>query len=186
MKTHRRTPHTHRNPNTRAKAESLSNSVTKIEPNPPLVIDCPKCGHTNEINRQTAAFKGGIKCRGCGFWLHVRLTPDLSRYVRGLGVTPSGNDTLDIADQTADLLRGLNLDDLYAVVAEHLEHCGPETASKGFMKLFGKDTPWEADNLHAFLSDRYSDRNPGMQRMNLGNVLRAAMLRRSALNIKEQ
>lgn len=98
-------------------------------------------------------------------------------------MTPSGADTLDIADQTADLLRGLDLDDLYSVVADHLEKCGYEAASKSFLKEFGKDTPWEAENLHAFLQNRYANRNPGMQRMNLGNVLRAAMNRRSILNI---
>ena len=107
----------------------------------------------------------------------VRLYPDLDRYVRGLGQAPSGTDTLDIADATADMLRGLDLPALYTVVSEELERLGKKNASRGFIKAFGKETPWEADNLHAFLQDRYADRNNGMQRMNLGNVLRAAQKR---------
>lgn len=107
----------------------------------------------------------------------VRLHPDLDRYVRGLGQAPSGADTLDIADATADMLRGLDLPALYTVVSEELERLGKKNASRGFIKAFGKETPWEADNLHAFLQDRYADRNNGMQRMNLGNVLRAAQKR---------
>jgi len=107
----------------------------------------------------------------------VRLHPDLTQYVRGLGQAPSGADTLDIADATADMLRGLDLPALYSVVSEELERLGKKNASKGFIKSFGKETPWEADNLHAFLQDRYADRNNGMQRMNLGNVLRAAQKR---------
>ena len=107
----------------------------------------------------------------------VRLYPDLDRYVRGLGQAPSGADTLDIADATADMLRGLDLPALYTVVSDELERLGKKNASRGFIKAFGKETPWEADNLHAFLQDRYADRNNGMQRMNLGNVLRAAQKR---------
>jgi hypothetical protein len=104
----------------------------------------------------------------------VQLHPDLDRYTRGLATTPSGADTLDIADATADTLRGLDLPALYTVVSEELETLGKENVSKGFIKAFGKETPWKANNLCAFLQDRYKDRNNGMQRMNLGNILRAA------------
>jgi hypothetical protein len=110
----------------------------------------------------------------------VRLHPDLAHYVRGLGITASGADTLDINDRTAERLRGLDLTDLYATVAEELEALGRGAASKGFLRAFGKDTPWESDNLHAYLHDKFWERNPGMQRMNLGNILRAAQRRATA------
>lgn len=186
MARNNRNPHSKkrtRNPEQKPKAQTKPTEITTLEPQ---TVVCPKCGAKLDLAKNTILTKGGIVCPECGQWILVRLHPDLSRYVRGLGVTSSGADTLDVADQTADLLRGLGLDDLYAVVADHLEKCGFEAASKSFLKEFGKDTPWEAENLHAFLRDRYADRNPGMQRMNLGNVLRAAMNRRSILNMVEK
>ena len=107
----------------------------------------------------------------------VRLYPNLENYVRGLGQAPSGADTLDIADNTADLLRGLDLQALYAIVSERLVILGKESVSKSFLRAFGKETPWEKDVISAFLQGRYADKNNGMQRMNLGNVLRAAQKR---------
>lgn len=150
-----------------------------------LKIKCPKCLESHRFDAFKVKSRGGIKCPTCGFWLHVRLFPDLSRYVRGLGVTPSGNDTLDIADATADLLRSLNLDALYDVTSIHLEQIGPEAMSKGFRKAFGGQE-FNSHNLRNFLMERYWERNPGMQRMNLGNILRAAQKRRSELNIEGQ
>jgi hypothetical protein len=94
-----------------------------------------------------------------------------------LGTTPSGNDTLDIADATADLMRGLPLDELYAVTSQELESLGRGSMSKSFLKGYGTDTPWDLDTIHAYLADRYGIRNPGMQRMNLGNLLRSARTR---------
>jgi hypothetical protein len=148
-----------------------------------LTISCPKCGERHTFDKLKVVGKGGIKCPTCGFWLHVRLFPDLTRYVRGLGVTPSGCDTLDIADATADLLRGLPLDELYQTVTVHLVECGKEAMSKSFIKEFGKDRGWNRTEIMNFLNNRYWERNPGMQRMNLGNILRSAMKRRSDLNM---
>jgi hypothetical protein len=81
---------------------------------------------------------------------------DLSDYeaVKSAG----GNSSLDNGDKLAKSLRGLGLDDVYKEAA----------------KVLGKD---EA----AALYKRYNKRegkeplNPGMQRMNLGNRMRAAM-----------
>jgi len=166
----------------RANAGALSENLARIatgthDTDTTLRIVCPDCDTTLDINRAGAIKFGGAKCPTCGRWLHVRLFPNLENYVRGLGTTPSGNDTLDINDDTAALLRGMGLEDLYAVASQELESLGRESMSKSFLKGYGVDTPWDADTIHAYLTNRYADRNPGMQRMNLGNLLRAARTR---------
>lgn len=74
---------------------------------------------------------------------------DLSDYeaVKSAG----GNSSLDCGDQTAKALRGKELDDVY----------------KQYAKVFGRE---EAEAMRK----RYAKLNIGMQRMNLGNRLRAA------------
>lgn len=144
-----------------------------------LTVTCPKCSFESDVLKSSVVQKGGMICPECKHWIYVRLHPDKSRYVRGLGTTASGSDTLDIADETADILRGLALDELYDKVSDLLEMVGRNKMSKSFLKGFGKDTPWEMDNIQAYLTDRFSGRNPGMQRMNLGNILRAAQKRAS-------
>lgn len=62
-----------------------------------------------------------------------------------------GNSSLDCGDQLALKLRGADLDDIYEKAAKTL---GESERS---------------------LKSRYSHLNPGMQRMNLGNRLRAAL-----------
>lgn len=176
-------PHSRRQARTQEPAAPAPKA--EIQDTKELKIKCPKCHESHRFDAFKVKSRGGIKCPTCGFWLHVRLFPDLSRYVRGLGITPSGNNTLDIADATADLLRSLALEDLYDVTSRHLEGCGREAMSKGFLKEFGKDREFNQHELYTFLSDRYWERNPGMQRMNLGNLLRAAQKRRSEINIKE-
>lgn len=151
-----------------------------------MKAQCPFCLAKHDITKSTVLIKGGMKCPTCGKWFLVRIHADRERYTRGLGTTAGGNDTLDIADDTADLLRGLDLDTLYNTVAMHLEECGKDAMSRSFMKGYGKNTPWDMDTIHAYLHNRYWERNPGMQRMNLGNVLRAAMKNRSSINIKGQ
>ena len=79
----------------------------------------------------------------------VRLAPDLSRYHHSDIKTPSGRKTLDVGDDTAVLLRGKTLDEAYALTAKALKEDEHE------------------------LRARYAKLNPGMQRMNLGNRLRA-------------
>lgn len=75
---------------------------------------------------------------------------DLSDYqaVKSAG----GNSSLDCGDSVAKDLRGKELDDVY----------------KEYAKVFGRE---EA----AAMRKRYSKLNVGMQRMNLGNRLRAAV-----------
>lgn len=138
-----------------------------------LLVTCPKCGWQGEISAALSSWS--LQCPDCKTWILVRLHPDLSHYVRGLGVTPSGNDTLDIADTTADMLRGQDLDALYSTVSENLLSLGIESMGRTFVKAYGKDSPWTKSDIESFLIGRYQDRNPGMQRMNLGNLLRAAL-----------
>lgn len=78
----------------------------------------------------------------------VALHPDLERYKTGK--TEDGRRTLDIGDATAKRLRGLDLDAVY--------------------KAAGKALGETEKDLRA----RYRHLNPGMQRMNLGNRMRAA------------
>jgi hypothetical protein len=88
----------------------------------------------------------------------VRLHPDHARYVRGLASTASGRDSYDIADEVANSLRTKTVDEVFEAVADQLTKLG-EPATK------------------ASLAARWEGRNPGMQRMNAGNVLRGAIRR---------
>jgi len=88
----------------------------------------------------------------------VRLTPDHNRYVRGLASTASGRDSYDIADEVANNLRGMDINSVFVAVADQLTKLG-EPVSKSELKT------------------RWGKLNPGMQRMNAGNVLRGAIRR---------
>jgi len=88
----------------------------------------------------------------------VRLTPDHNRYVRGLASTASGRDSYDIADEVANGLRAKTVDEVFEAVADQLTKLGEPTTK-------------------AALAKRWEGRNPGMQRMNAGNVLRGAIRR---------
>lgn len=139
-------------------------------------VFCPECEHTWIPKR----LKLSIQCPKCGAWVKVRIKADLTHYIRGLGVTPSGHDTLDIGDGTADILRGLTAAEAIDVTAVELVGLGIETMSKSFVKAFRKAIvggSWCENNLRFFLTQRYADRNNGMVRMNCGNILRAAQLR---------
>jgi hypothetical protein len=82
---------------------------------------------------------------------HKLVPADLTRYKKGEGKTAAGRPTLDIGDKTATKLRGMSLDETYKVVS--------------------KATGESESELRA----RYKKLNPGMQRMNLGNKLRAVV-----------
>jgi hypothetical protein len=88
----------------------------------------------------------------------VRLTPNHDRYVRGLASTASGRDSYDIADKVADSLRAKTIDEVFEAVADQMTKLGEPTSTKD-------------------LKGRWAGRNPGMQRMNAGNVLRGAIRR---------
>lgn len=95
------------------------------------------------------ADEGGITNRRVGDRKY-----DCSRYVRKVGgklnLSASGNATMDNGDALAKQLRGADLDDVYAQAS----------------KVLGES--------QAALKAKYAHLNPGMQRMNLGNRMRAA------------
>lgn len=120
--------------------------------------DCPECG---------ATMYGDI-CDNCGHIIESGklIKADLEHYVKGAGVTNSGRPTVDIDDVVAKALRGDDLEVLYPRVAAWLQLMGRETIGRGAKKIEVTE-----ENLRI----RYSRLNVGMQRMNLGNILRGAM-----------
>lgn len=86
----------------------------------------------------------------------VRLHPDLTKYTKHDTKTTSGRRCIDIADEVADLLRGEDLESVYKIGARKLSELGSK------VKV-------------ADLQAQYEHLNPGMQRMNIGNRLRAAI-----------
>lgn len=119
---------------------------------------CPSC---------SALIHGDI-CDHCGHIIESNklIKADLGRYVRGAGVTNSGRPTVDVDDVVAKALRGDDLEVLYPRVAAWLQLIGRETIGRGSKKMEVTE-----ENLRI----RYSRLNVGMQRMNLGNILRGAM-----------
>lgn len=107
---------------------------------------CDNCGHIIESNKLIKA--------------------DLGHYIKGAGVTNSGRPTVDIDDVVAKALRGDDLEVLYPRVAAWLQLMGRETIGRGSKKM---------EVTEENLRQRYSRLNVGMQRMNLGNILRGAM-----------
>ena len=132
-------------------------------------VKCPKCELRNVITGQN------VKCKGCGFMIRVHLTPDHERYVRGLDVTPSGRDTYDIGDFTADALRGLDADGAIRVTANTLAQLDRKLVLSKAMEKATREIPWTLDGITVFLAARYEGRNNGMVRMNCGNILRNAI-----------
>lgn len=156
----------------RTTANTLTRDLTPTNKH----LTCPDCGGVNGVERLNQP------CDFCGFVLKVRLFPDHDRYVRGLDVTASGRDTYDIADETADSLRGLDADEVLEAVAKALaqlpmEHGLSVKLGRQYKKQAGT---WDAPTLESWLASRYEGRNPGMIRMNCGNVLRSAAKRARA------
>jgi len=141
----------------------------------PIDLTCPECEHTFLLKRP----KLSVQCPKCGAWIQVRIKADLTHYVRGLGVTPSGHDTLDIGDETADIFRGLTADDAIRVAAGRLIRIGQANMTRGFRKAYNGHTSgaWNLEAMVSYLQDRYGSRNNGMVRMNCGNLVRAAARR---------
>lgn len=81
---------------------------------------------------------------------------DLTKYVKGAAKTVNGNKTHDTGDRTAERLRGMPIDAVYVEAAQ----------------VTG--TP------EGELRARYQSLNLGMQRMNLGNRIRAALRAKDA------
>jgi len=160
----------------RTTAKSLTRDLTPVNKH----LTCPDCGGVNGVERLNQP------CDFCGFILKVRLFPDHGRYVRGLDVTASGRDTYDIADETADDLRGLNEGEVLETVARALAQLPIEHGlSVKLGRQFKKQADgWNTDSIEIWLEERYEGRNPGMVRMNCGNILRSAS-KRHVLAIEE-
>lgn len=136
------------------------------------------CGHDFEAPKLEC-----FKCPACGKWHYVRLHPNLNNYVKGMAETPSGRDSLDIDDKVATNLRGMDLDELYEYVCKQLMEL---ESNARFSKAMDKQFKKVNMSCAAFLEERYSDLNNGMQRMNLGNLLRGAIKRDKDLKIEAE
>ena len=99
--------------------------------------------------RDVRVIEGGITNRRVGDRRY-----NCSKYVRRIGdkpnVSANGNATMDNGDQIAKKLRGMELDAVYAEAA----------------RILGE--------TQTALRQKYGHLNVGMQRMNLGNRMRAA------------
>lgn len=139
-------------------------------------LTCPECGGVNGVERLNQS------CDFCGFILKVRLFPDHERYVRGLDVTASGRDTYDINDETAQDLRGLDETEVLRTTAKALAQMPIEIGLSVKLGRQYKKTgaSWEWVAIQNWLFERYEGRNPGMVRMNCGNILRNATKRQQA------
>lgn len=133
-----------------------------------LVVEEPKVADKPDLCPSCSAPIHGDICDHCGHIIESNklIKADLGRYVRGVGVTNSGRPTVDIDDVVAKALRGDDLEVLYPRVATWLQLMGRETIGRGAKKIEVTE-----ENLRI----RYSRLNVGMQRMNLGNILRGAM-----------
>jgi len=132
-------------------------------------VKCPECGLRNVITGTN------VKCKGCGFMIAVKLNPDFDRYVRGMAETPSGRDTVDIDDHVAQTLRGLDAWGALRTTANALAQMDrTKVLSKALAKAT-REIPWTLTGITEFLQARYEGRNPGMVRMNCGNILRKAV-----------
>lgn len=140
---------------------------------------CTECEHGWELDPNVEKAVN-VRCPACKAWNRVRLHPNMENYVRGLGTTSSGAPTLDINDDVAEMLRGLDVDDLYVEASEILEGFGIESMSKSFRKVYG-DIGWTSEQIEDHLRARYAKRNNGMIRMNIGNIVRSAQKRRLAI-----
>lgn len=159
--------------------EGQSNPGPEVPPEGgnPGPITCG-CGHVF-----TPAKNESVKCPECGAWYKVRLHPNLDHYVKGMAATASGRDTVDIDDTVATMLRGLTLEDLYLTVCEELGKINERARYPKAMQSAMKNTGMECKE---FLEEKYGSLNPGMQRMNLGNLLRGAYKRHETFNLIEE
>lgn len=136
----------------------------------PAKADKPAKAHTKpaEVCPECSVIMYGDICDNCGHIIEKDklIKADFEHYVKGAGITNSGRPTVDIDDVVAKALRGDDLEVLYPRVAAWLQLMGRETIGRGSKKM---------DVTEENLRIRYSRLNVGMQRMNLGNILRGAL-----------
>lgn len=138
--------------------------------NPLRTDKCPECGSstTHGTNDDGVDFN---ECNECDWQYSAvitkpKLEPKFENYVVGKGTTASGRQTIDRDDYIANLLRGMDLNDIYALTARVMADHGIEFIGAGSRKMETGEADFRA---------RYAHLNPGMQRMNLGNILRGVM-----------
>ena len=129
-----------------------------VKKKPNHKAECPHCGSS----RVEPVVRGeSMHCSNCETTYSVMtgrklkaeqrhgiLEPNMSKYVRGLGITVAGNRTIDIDDKVARMLRGTDVKEMYQIAAKALGTT-PRT-----------------------LQAQYGHLNIGMQRMSLGNRMR--------------
>lgn len=148
---------------------------------------CPSCG-SDEIRAGVIGEDGTVEhedlmlaCHKCDWSVDLRekqakITPNMNNYVVGKGTTASGRATIDRDDVVARKLRGMDLEEIYRYVADVLFELNITTVGAGKNKT---------ECGYGDLKDRYHHLNVGMQRMNLGNLLRGAMKRLNMENLPE-
>lgn len=154
-----------------------SSTKTAKEPKPTKINllradKCPECGAgtTHGTDDEGTDFN---KCDSCDWEIYAtkapgkpKLEPKFENYVVGKGTTASGRQTIDRDDYIANLLRGMDLNDIYAMTARVMDELDVRSIGAGSRKMETGEADFRA---------RYAHLNPGMQRMNLGNVLRGVM-----------
>lgn len=124
-----------------------------------------------------------FRCPECGAWHMVRLHPNLEHYVKGLDVTESGRDTVDINDPVANYLRGYkSTQEQYKATADYLRDKIYEEA--WFAPKVQKKYEAATGTLEEFFEERYGHLNRGMIKMNLSNVIRGALIRHQTIQDK--
>ena len=131
-----------------------------VKKKPNHKTECPHCG-SNKVNPLVRG--ESMHCGNCETTYSVMtgrklkseqkhgiLEPNMSKYVRGLGLTVHGNRTIDINDKVAQQLRGTDIKEMYQIAA----------------KALGESV--------RTLRAKYGHLNIGMQRMSLGNRMRGA------------
>lgn len=152
----------------KAETKATQKQVDKSATNTLVKHNCPTCKHEFETTKIE-----NVRCPLCKATWIVRLKPNMNNYVTGLGVTISGRDTVDINDYVAGLLRGLSVPQTIEKTAKILDDAGK-------LALSAKNTKHKngfAGTTEAWLLTKYEDKNPGMIRMNLGNLLRGCINR---------
>lgn len=157
------------------KAAKKEPRVLKV--NPFNLDKCPKCNSPELYHGRTTS-EGivvdedrVVGCHHCEWEVSKvsskpKLEPKLERYVVGKGTTASGRQTIDRDDYVAIILRGMSLDDIYAYVVNVMVELNIEFIGTGSRRMETGEADFRA---------RYGHLNLGMQRMNLGNVLRGVM-----------
>lgn len=134
---------------------------------------CGICTYEKEVEVGSR----NVPCPMCRNTMAVKLYPVMENYIVGLGTTASGRSTVDIGDEIADSLRGLTVEEVIEKTAKVLDAMDDKFLAPKFRRnrdAFTGDT-------EEFLTAKYVERdlNPGMIRMNCGNLIRNAHKRKS-------